>query len=148
MDTHASVTRTACAAMLNKAQEMGVEGVVAAALNQGDNLQMTIEVASTKGFEIVVDKNNLMAIALAKVAQSVRTGNNSGEQPAVLGENEWRGAVIDDDLLAKGKIHLVCAFSGGSEEQDVEIATTGLKAGMADLAACVAAKLLVGLIFG
>lgn len=67
---------------------------------------------------------NYLAVALAKLAQMQRTWKPSG-QAAVKGENDFPGGdliELDENTL------LLAAFSGGTGEEDMEIAQAGLAA--------------------
>ncbi len=108
-DVHARTTRRAVSAMIEKAQELGVNGVAVAGLNTADPIFMSIEARCTNDL-LVLDGQNLLAIALSKLAQCVRTGLESGQE-AVGGENHWQGGVIDPELLSKARTQLVCAFT-------------------------------------
>lgn len=144
-DVHARATRRAVSAMIEKAQELGVNGVAVAGLNTADPIFMSIEARCTNDL-LVLDGQNLLAIALSKLAQCVRTGLESGQE-AVGGENHWQGGVIDPELLSKARTQLVCAFSGGTEEQDTHIANAGLGVGRITLQANIMACILERLLF-
>ncbi len=68
--------------------------------------------------------SNYIAIAWAKVAQMVSTDLPSGEadRKAYFGEVPYRGGV----MIQIGATRYFAAFSGCTEEQDVEIAKAGL----------------------
>jgi len=148
MDLHTSATRTAVTAMVAKAQELDVNGVAVAALNATapEPMFISIEARCTNN-SLEEDRQNLLAIALAKVAQCLRTGLNSGQE-AIEGENQWAGGVIDQELLSEANTQLVCAFSGGTEEQDVEIANVGLRIARADIQVNIASRFLARMLFG
>jgi len=65
---------------------------------------------------------NYATVAPAKLFQMLRTGKPSGQTP-IKGENSYRGGDLVD--LGEGNM-LFAAFSGGTEDQDLQIARAGL----------------------
>lgn len=113
-------------AMEEKALELGLNGVGVAyvidPVDEGDTFIPSIVVVGrfhrgpkpdTKGD----NGANYAAVALAKFAQMLRTGEDSGTD-AVKGEFAYRGGVIRE--VAGRKV--MVAFSGGTQEEDVAIA--------------------------
>jgi hypothetical protein len=68
--------------------------------------------------------NNLLGIAYTKASEMAETLKNSGSKvrPPLTGEFGWKGGVTT--MGKSGR--LICAFSGGAEAQDVEVAGVGL----------------------
>jgi hypothetical protein len=69
---------------------------------------------------------NYAAIAFTKIAEMVRTGRNSGESGAWTpkGEFGYRGGITWTRTDTEGA-RFFLAFSGGSEDEDVEISIIG-----------------------
>jgi hypothetical protein len=59
---------------------------------------------------------NYLAVAFSKLAVSVAHGTESGEERNIFGEVHFRGSYIDPTE------RFIYAFSGASEEEDLEIA--------------------------
>lgn len=68
---------------------------------------------------------NYLAVAMAKMAymMSTRTYSGSGIRPIRFGEVEYRGGLV----WLNDNIATYIGFSGGTEEQDLQIAQKGLK---------------------
>jgi len=69
---------------------------------------------------------NYFGIAMGKLAvmmaYHVNSGFLAGEEAPKNGESRYRGGLVIDI----GKYTIYVGFSGGTEDQDVEIATTGM----------------------
>ena len=68
---------------------------------------------------------NYAAVAFAKIAEMVDTLCDSGDsgKPPKKGTFGWSGGVC----VIKDSVYLFTAFSGGTGEQDVEVAHAGMK---------------------
>ncbi|MCK4827487.1 hypothetical protein KA005_67785 [bacterium] len=127
--------RTALDAMLQKAMRLGLtKGVAVIALEaHGLASPELIEWMDLNVFERSPDPDksqdkgsNYLGIALEKYAKMRSTRCPSGPipRPARVGENDWLGGIVV--TLEDGRIYL--GYSGGTEEQDVEIALAGREA--------------------
>ena len=74
-------------------------------------------------------RTNYLAIVMAKLAVSMRLGVDSGTVTTGLlaGETHYRGGLVRFMLVDYEKWEIYTAFSGGTEDQDVEIAESGMK---------------------
>lgn len=66
---------------------------------------------------------NFAGVASAKAAQMQRTGKPSGKDDEFIGEVPYRGGM----LFEKNGYSVLVAYSGGTEDQDVEIAKYGIE---------------------
>lgn len=120
-------------AMQAKAQEMGVQGVASVVLQPlGDRDNFTTHHRTVgryfrppqpeeRGPE---DKGtNYLIGSFAKIAESIRTawGSGQGQSPLLRCEFGWRGSLVAWD----GDQEIYTGFSGGTPEQDVQIAQAG-----------------------
>lgn len=62
---------------------------------------------------------NYLGVVMGKIAQCARTGQDSCMENAIKGESTYRGAVVSEDGQA------IFGFSGGTQDQDVEIVIAG-----------------------
>lgn len=134
MDSHI-IERTAIVAMARKAAAMNVSGVagVMVVTDFSPNSLQNIKFQPVKRYHREPDPKgrgeddigtNYGAVVSAKIWQVFRTGEPSGKAQAAGGENQWRGA-----LLLRTKFGtVICGFSGGTQQQDVEIADAGVQA--------------------
>ena len=113
-----------------KAQELGVTGVsifLAAPIKGGTRL--TPHVSVLERIERPADRGvsdtgtNYFGVAFTKLAEMLSTAENSGwaSRPTKVGETGYRGGLIFVDEEGSKCF----AFSGGTEDQDVEIAKAG-----------------------
>lgn len=126
-------------AMFGKARDMGVKGVAVSCIVSERSLsenyqQLNLSIIVVDRFQRPPKANdekgdvgtNYLAVATAKFAQMLDTLRNSGTTPDRIpktGENNFRGGLVE----RSGDYWLFAAFSGGSEYQDVEIASTGIE---------------------
>jgi hypothetical protein len=117
------------------AQEMGIErGVAAIVLTEYDGLCHQINFAILNRLDRNPNREkygeddtgtNYLGVALAKIASMMSTGLYSGwdNRPPKLGEVSYRGGLT----LGTTEGNLFVAFSGGTEDQDVQLARAGLR---------------------
>lgn len=121
-----------------QAQSLGIKGMAAVLIIVGNApliLQPKLALvgrlyrspdSASRGLEDV--GTNDMAVVFAKIAEMVRTHQNSGSQedtPPLKGELGYQGGVYEYHLAKKA--HLFAAFSGGTPKQDVQIALAAMK---------------------
>lgn len=118
-----AIADSALAAMVERAQAMGVQGAAVVAWADlapatGWTSLLRIVGGMTKG------KNNLIGIAYGKAAEMADTlrDSGSGARPPLHGENGYHGGVIRP--VAGG--HVLAVFSGATGEQDVEVSRAAL----------------------
>lgn len=121
----------ALGAMQLKADELHVKGVSVVMIVK----DIDIDTDCRPVFEITRVSNrkyNFLAIVLTKLAEMFVTKRNSGRKKHKKGELGYRGGIFRRDSIKVGQLtthyHLYTAFSGGTEDQDVEIATAGMNA--------------------
>jgi uncharacterized protein GlcG (DUF336 family) len=110
--------------MENAALKMQVKGVAVLAFIPGDSSLSWISKMKVVG-AMANESANYLAVAYSKAGEMAETLQNSGSgiREPKLGEFGWQGGVIQK---VEGG-YILAAFSGASGEQDVEIATAGLK---------------------
>lgn len=110
--------------MEQAALKMEVRGVAVLAFIPGDTSQTWISKMKVVG-AMGNESSNYLAVAYSKAAEMAETFKNSGSgvREAKLGEFGWMGGVIKK--VEQG--YILATFSGATGEQDVEVATTGLK---------------------
>ena len=111
-------------AMEQTALKMEVKGVAVLAFIPGDTSLSWISKMKVVG-AMTNESANYLAVAYSKAGEMAETLQNSGSgvREPKLGEFGWHGGLIQK--VEKG--YILAAFSGASGEQDVEIATVGLK---------------------
>ena len=111
-------------AMENTALKMQVKGVALLAYIPGDTSISWISKMKVVG-AMSNESSNYLAVAYSKAAEMAETLKNSGSgiREPKLGEFGWQGGIIKK--VKEG--YILSAFSGATGEQDVEIATVGLK---------------------
>jgi len=109
--------------MEQTAREMGVKGVAVIAYIPGEMTSEWISKMKTVG-ALKNNSANFLAIACSKAAEMADTFKDSGSglREPLHGEFGYQGGIIRK--LDSG--HILAVFSGGSGEQDVEIAEKGL----------------------
>jgi hypothetical protein len=123
------VADKALQAMVQRAEELKIQGVAVIAYAEGDAIKAWISkmavVGSLKKEPSGNNKgSNLLGIVYAKAAEMADTLQNSGSgiRPPMTGELGWKGG-----LVTKGKTgYLIAAFSGGRSEEDLQVSQTGL----------------------
>ena len=123
------VADKALQAMKARAEELKIKGVAVVAYSPGETVQSwsskMVVVGNLRTPTTEKDKgNNLLGIAYTKASEMAETLKNSGSKvrPPLTGEFGWKGGVTT--MGKSGR--LICAFSGGAEAQDVEVAGVGL----------------------
>jgi hypothetical protein len=102
--------------MAAKAAELNAKGVMAIAEKvQDGSIKMELK---TLGNEFN-DWGNIYAVACCKIMQMVRTGSDSGQPTKLVGEFDFVGGTVRDNIYV--------AFSGSTGEIDLEIAKAGLQ---------------------
>lgn len=111
-------------AMEQAALKMEVKGVAVLAFIPGDTSLSWISKMKVVG-AMGNESANYLAVAYSKAAEMAETlkDSGSGVREAKLGEFGWMGGIIEK--VEEG--YILAAFSGATGEQDVEIATLGLK---------------------
>lgn len=127
--------------MKDMAQELGVQGVAALLVTpilETEWEELTLEIKVCGRFFRPPDPSrdtadhkdagtNYLAVVSSKIAETLRTKKNSG-QPANVdkptGELGYGGCLI----FEKDNQYILLAFSGGTVEEDIQIATAGAKA--------------------
>ena len=127
------MTQTLINNTLNKMQQhavsLGVQGAaVAGYLEDGNTLNWHVDLCIVGAMKTVNGEGkgfNFVGVAFQKACEAMDTHQNSGSKvrPTLSGECGWPGSVIAE---ANGGFVLT-AFSGGTSEQDVEIAAKGLE---------------------
>lgn len=119
--------------MKEKANENGIEGVAAILIRSvGEVLTLSPKfLVCGKSLRPAGERGpndpgtDYFAIAWSKIAEMIYTGEDSGQTKIVpKGEFGFRGGCMVDT----GKFVYYAAFSGGTEDEDVGIALTGLMA--------------------
>lgn len=110
--------------MEQTALKMEVKGVAVLAFIPGDTSLSWISKMKVVG-AMTNESANYLAVAYSKAGEMAETLKNSGSgvREPKLGEFGWQGGIIKK--VEEG--YILAAFSGASGEQDVEIATAGLK---------------------
>ncbi len=105
------------------AQKISIKGVAIVAFIPGDTTETWISKMKVVG-NLTNGKANLLGIASTKAAEMADTHQNSGSgiRKIYNGELGYKGGLIRK--VKSGYILVV--FSGGSGEQDLEVAQTGL----------------------
>jgi len=111
-------------AMEQAALKMEVKGVAVLAFIPGDTSLSWISKMKVVGV-MTNESANYLAVAYSKAAEMAETFKDSGSgvREPKLGEFGWMGGIIKK--VEEG--YILGAFSGATGEQDVEIATVGLK---------------------
>ncbi|PIR43397.1 hypothetical protein COV24_03050 [candidate division WWE3 bacterium CG10_big_fil_rev_8_21_14_0_10_32_10] len=122
-------------AMKAKAHELGIEGaggivlVKEGAFTEGVVMPALFAVGEfTRGPKNGDDGANYLAVALSKFAEMMDTNMHSGlapNRPVKKGEFGYRGGLVH--FFRNGWL-IKAFFSGGSAEQDCEVAIEGIKA--------------------
>jgi len=130
------VEKDALAAMKLNAQALGVQGVAVVLTTDkkgGSRWDPLMEVVGRFHREADESKGvddtgaSYAAVAWSKVAEMLDTGRNSGttgRRKPKKGEFGYRGGLVE---VVRG-LKVYIAFSGGTEDQDVEIAKAGMVA--------------------
>lgn len=113
-----------CLAIMEKAaQKSGITGVAMIAFIPGD--ASTTWISKMKVIGRLTGKDaNFLAIAYAKASEMAVTHENSGnvERKEITGEFGWPGGMI----IKVESGYLLGAFSGGTGQQDADVAKAGL----------------------
>lgn len=113
-----------CLAIIEKAaQKISITGAAMIAFIPGDVSESWISKMKVMG-RLADIEANFLAIAYAKAAEMAVTHNDSGngERKDITGEFGWQGGVI----IKVNSGYLVGAFSGGTGQQDADVAKEGL----------------------
>jgi hypothetical protein len=105
------------------AQKISIKGVAIVAFIPGDATASWISKMKVVG-NLTHDKANLLAIASTKAAEMADThlDSGSGVREIYSGELGYKGGLIKK--VSSG--YILTVFSGGSGEQDLEVAKVGL----------------------
>jgi len=105
------------------AQKISIKGVAIIAFIPGDTAETWISKMKVVG-NLTHDKANLLAIASTKAAEMADThlDSGSGVREIYSGELGYKGGLIKK--VSSG--YILAVFSGGSGEQDLEVAKMGL----------------------
>jgi uncharacterized protein GlcG (DUF336 family) len=113
-----------CLAIIEQAaQKLSITGAAMVAFIPGDVSESWISKMKVMG-RLADNEANFLAIAYAKAAEMAVTRKNSGNEGRkdITGEFGWQGGVI----IKVGSGYLVGAFSGGTGQQDADVAKEGL----------------------
>ena len=113
-----------CLAIIEKAaQKLAITGAAMIAFIPGDVSESWISKMKVIG-RLANDDANFLAIAYAKASEMAVTHRDSGngERKDITGEFGWQGGVI----IKVESGYLVGAFSGGTGQQDADVAKEGL----------------------
>jgi uncharacterized protein GlcG (DUF336 family) len=113
-----------CLAIIEKAaQKLSITGAAMIAFIPGDVSESWISKMKVIG-RLADTEANFLAIAYAKASEMAVTHRDSGneERKDITGEFGWQGGAI----IKVGSGYLVGAFSGGTGQQDVNVAKEGL----------------------
>ena len=122
------VMEVALKQMLEAANYMDVKvGTAAISVSHADvkDYALTLTLINNRSVRVGVSDKvdvNYTGVVLAKIAQMQRTGKPSGADDGFIGEVPYRGGVV-----VKGEYTILIAYSGGTEEEDVAISSTGAK---------------------
>lgn len=121
-------SNTALREMEVYANSLGIVGVgvyLEADSNQPKDIYSVLRIiGATKTIADDLSGYSFIPIAYSKIAESLETGLNSGNmtRPLITGEFGWKGST----LITIDNITIITAFSGSTEDIDLEIATVGL----------------------
>lgn len=118
---------SALEAMKKKAVELRLHGVsVVLTVGEKGEGRWDPLIEVTGRFVDEANMINYLAIALAKVAEMLVTGKPSGtsERPLRKGEFGHKGGILSE----RNGLKIYIAFSGGTEEQDLIVAQSGMEA--------------------
>ena len=113
-----------CLAIIEKAaQKLSITGAAMIAFIPGDVSESWISKMKVMG-SLANEEANFLAIAYAKASEMAVTHKDSGngDRKDITGEFGWQGGVI---IKVDGG-YLVGAFSGGTGQQDADVAKEGL----------------------
>lgn len=113
-----------CLQIIEKAaRKLEITGVAMIAYIPGDATEMWTSKMKVVG-RLANDKLNFLAIAYAKASEMAVTLKDSGnsERGEITGEFGWQGGVI----IKVDSGYLLGAFSGGSSQQDADVAKEGI----------------------
>jgi len=113
-----------CLAIIeNAAQKLGITGAAMIAFIPGDVSESWISKMKVIG-RLANKDANFLAIAYAKASEMAVTHEDSGngERKDITGEFGWQGGVI----IKVESGYLLGAFSGGTGQQDADVAKKGL----------------------
>jgi uncharacterized protein GlcG (DUF336 family) len=113
-----------CLAIIEKAaQKLAITGAAMIAFIPGDVSESWISKMKVIG-RLATDDANFLAIAYAKASEMAVTHKDSGngERKDITGEFGWQGGVI----IKVDSGYIVGAFSGGTGQQDADVAKEGL----------------------
>lgn len=114
-----------CLAIIEKAaQKLGITGAAMVAFIPGDVSESWISKMKVMG-RLASKDANFLSIAYAKASEMAVTHENSGngERKGITGEFGWQGGVV----IKVDSGYLVAAFSGGTGQQDADVAKEGLE---------------------
>lgn len=116
--------------MQEKAFSIGVHvgvSVITVSHPDVDNYKLTLSLTNNQQVRADVPEKadvNYVGVAYAKAAQMQRTGKFSGRDDGFIGEVPYRGGLC----FEKDGYSVLVSYSGGTEDEDVEIATIGISA--------------------
>lgn len=113
-----------CLALMDQAaQKLAIKGTAVIAFIPGEKTQTWISKMKVVGFFTNNDANTL-GIAYTKAAEmaDLLKDSGSGIRKPLTGEFGWQGGVIKKVKTG----YILAVFSGGSGEQDVQVAKEGL----------------------
>ena len=114
-----------CLALMEQAaKELKIEGVAVMVFIPGE--QVGSGVSKMKVVGNMTRKNvNFLAVANSKIAEMADTYLDSGSKvrESFVGETGWRGGLVKK----VGSGYIMAAFSGGTEDEDIVVATAGLQ---------------------
>ena len=115
--------------MREKALSIGVKvGVSTITVLHEENRDLSLTLSRANNTHIRVDvpdkpNANYTAVASAKIAQMMRTGEPSGRDDGFFGEVPYRGGLT----FKNERFTVFVAYSGGTEDEDAEIAQIGIE---------------------
>ncbi len=118
--------------MENHARKLGVKGVILVASMDGTGFSWVSQMKAVDAIKVIPENPergeypgyNFIGIAYSKAAEMADTKLNSGSnsRQSYQGEFGYRGGVIKK--VPSG--YILAVFSGGTSEQDLEIAKAGM----------------------
>lgn len=114
--------------MQRHAEALGVHGAaVAAYLEDRETLDWQVDLRIVEVMKVINADGkgyNFVGVVFQKACEAMDTHQNSGSKvrPTLAGECGWAGSLTEE----VGKGYVLTAFSGGTSDQDVEIAAQGL----------------------
>jgi hypothetical protein len=119
----------ALTAMISKAEGMGlVHGTALILCRKKSNQGISNLIFDSVNNDFSGLRSNYFAVAMAKLAVAMRLKVDSGTvtEGLLVGETHYRGCLVRFVMVDYENWEIYTAFSGGTEDEDVEIAQFGM----------------------